>query len=199
MMLVYEVLNAIYSDLRVLEKRRYLCAMWNVCTELQSLYREQSLVDERALMSSTLSLIREVVINGEMGSDTARIAAAHYEQWDSIRTEERSGLPGQANARFVFRDLAGEIAGMAPIYEATERLDMVAADRWRSGGLIWDDPNEEVSDTSPMAQTLTFLSRAVTEVSALPDAWLRARNWDPKSVQDELIGPPPVFPGEPPL
>jgi hypothetical protein len=59
--------------------------------------------------------------------------------------------------------LAGEIAGSAQPYDAAEWVDLAATDRWRErlSGPLWDDPDEEVGDASPMAQTLAFLERAV--------------------------------------
>lgn len=196
MMRVQQVNDSIYSGLRALDKRRYLCAMWNVCTELQALYQDRMSIAENTLVLSSLRLVRDVVRQGEATEAMVRDAASLYGQWNRIRSEPRPGvMSGHSNARMVFRELAGEIAGTSESYEATEYLDLAAGDRWREDRvLLVYDPNEEVSDSTPMAQMLTFLQKCVTGVAALPEAWLNDRNWDPQSVQDEITGKPPIVP-----
>lgn len=192
---VDDAAGAVYEGLRALEVRRYLCAMWIVCGELRAVYEDRLSARESVLMASTLQVVRDVVIRGEATADAARDAAGLSRQWGVMTSEREAGvMPGQWNAWMVFRDLASEITLSVPRYESAERVDLAATDRWREHlpGSLADDPDEEVDDSSPMARTLAFLTRAIAGVAGLSEARLREAGWDPALVQEEIFGKPPV-------
>lgn len=188
-MRVSDIEDSVYDGLRALDWRRYLCAMWILCGELRALYEGWLEDAERSLMASTLEIVRDVVIMGEVTTDMARAAAKLSARWQAWRAERPGGLPwvtpGQWNAWVVFADLTAEVAGTRKRYEATERLDNAATERWREfqGRARFIDPDEEIDDASPMAQTLSLFQRVVAGVGHMPES-----EWDPVRVQAGLLG-----------
>ena len=190
-MRVEDTADSIYEGLRALGWRRYLCAMWIVCRELQAVYEAQVSDTERSLMAATLDAVREAVMGGENTAGIAERAADLRGLWQVMASERQDEvMPGRWNTWAVFRDLAGELAGTDPRYEATERIDLAATDHWREprSGPIYDDPDEEVDDSSPMARTLSRLVRAVAGVTGMAELGMREAGWDPVSVRVRLFG-----------
>jgi hypothetical protein len=185
---VSDIEDSVYDGLRALDWRRYLCAMWILCGELRVLYEGWLEDAERSLMASTLEIVRDVVIVGEVTTDMAWAAAKLSARWQAWRRTALR-LPwvssGQWNAWVVFADLTAEIAGTCMRYEATERLDSAATERWREfqGRARFIDPDEEIDDASPMAQTLSLFQRVVAGVSHMPES-----EWDPVKVHARLLG-----------
>jgi hypothetical protein len=188
-MRVSDVEDSVYEGLHAMGWRRYLCAMWILCGELQTLYEGWLEDAERSLMASTLEMVRDVVIVGEVTTETSRAAADLSGRWQAWRAERPSGLPwvnpGQWNAWTVFAELTGEVAGTCKRYLATEWLDSAATERWRElqGRARFLDPDEEIDDASPMAQTLSLFERVVTGIGRMPES-----EWDPVKVQTRLLG-----------
>jgi hypothetical protein len=85
----------------------------------------------------------------------------------------------------VFADLTAEVAGTCKRYEATEWLDSAATERWRElqNGCRFMDPDEEIDDASPMAQTLGLFDRVVAGIGHMSES-----EWDPVKVQTWLLG-----------
>lgn len=191
MIRVEDVADSIYKGLRALDWRRYLCAMWIVCGELRTVYDDRWPDAERSLMASTLEMVREVVMAGRATAEVSNRAADLSGRWQVMTDQDEDKvMPGQWNTWVVFRDLAAEVAGTGERYEATERVDLAATDRWRESweGPIYDDPDEEVDDSSPMARVVTLLDRAVTGVAGMPESGMREEGWDPASVRARLLG-----------
>jgi hypothetical protein len=188
-MRVYDAKYSIYSRLAVLPWRpSYLAAMWILCGELQSLYAAWIVDDEVPLMALTMDLVREVVIAGESpwaAGRASELAAA----WERVIEERRDGAPGGlVNALETFEALAQEIAGLSGRHDAANWVANAAEMRWRD----WDDdpgpillnPDEQVDDSSPMAQTLARFGRVVSEVAAR-----RGADWDPVPIRAQILGP----------
>jgi hypothetical protein len=186
---VYEVEESVYEGLRAMGWRRYLCAMWILCSELRTLYEGWLEDAERMLMASTLAMVRDVVIVGQVTTKTSRDAAALSRRWQAWRSERPSGLPrvnpGQWNALAVFADLTAEVAGTCPRYQATEWLDSAATERWREfhGRARFLDPDEEIDDATPLAQTLSLFQRVVAGIGHMPES-----EQDPVKMQAQLLG-----------
>ena len=106
--------------------------------------------------------------------------------------DEREGevMPAQWNTWKIFEDLAAEVAGMGLQYEAAERINLAATDRWRENqhGPRYLDPNEEIDDSSPLALTLTRLGRVVSGVTMMPESAMLEASWDPVRVRAQLLG-----------
>jgi hypothetical protein len=190
-MVVEAAADSIYEGLRALDRRRYLCAMWIVCNRLQAVYEDQLSDAERSLMAATLGAVREAVLAGEVSVDVGKQATDLYRHWQVMAVEQRADVaPGQWNAWAVFRDIASEVAGASQLYEATERVDLAATDRWRESRQwpIYDDPNEEVDESSPMARTLNYLDQAVKGVAGAAELEMRKAGWDPVKIRVQLLG-----------
>lgn len=190
-MRVQGVADLIYNGLCGLGWRRYLCAMWLVCGELRSVYDDRWTDAERSLMASTLEVVRGAVMTGRVTEALSSRAEDLSRQW-RVKTVayQDEVLPGQWNTWVVFRDLAAEIAGTSKRYEAAERVDLAATDRWREtrqGPVLQDDPDEEIDDVSPMGRVLTVLDRSVTGVAGMPESDLREAGWDPANVRTRLF------------
>jgi hypothetical protein len=177
--------------------------MWIVCGGLRAIYSDRLTTAEGALMTSTLNTARDVVIRGDAAPGTAKHAADLSAQWAAMTSQWAATplgsttevTPGHWNTWMVFRDLAGEIAGASGRYEAAGRVDLAATDRWREGypGFLWDDPDEEVDELSPIARSLAFLQRAVGGVAGLSETEMAEAGWDPLLVQEMIFaGAPPV-------
>jgi len=203
-MRVLDATDAVYFELRALDPRRYLCAMWIVCVGLRAIYADRLTGDEGALMTSTLDTVRDVLIQGDTAPETAGYAAGLHARWAAMAAEDTvKVMPGHWNTWAVFRDLAGEVAGACGRYEAAGRVDLAATDRWREGrpGLLReDDPDEEAGDLTPMGRSLAFLRRAVGGVAGLPEAGTAGAGWDPEVVAEVIGalggGSTPASPGE---
>lgn len=192
-MRVEDAADSIYEGLRAMDWRRYLCAMWIVCGELRTVYDDRWSAAERSLMTSTLQVVREAVMAGRVPDEVSGQAADLSERWQVFTSEhEDEVMPGQWNAWMVFRDLAAEVAGSSWRYEAAERVDLAATDRWRESftrpGPIRDDPDEEADDASPMARMLSLLQRVVKGVAGVPEELMRREGWDPVNLQNRLLG-----------
>lgn len=197
-MRVDDATTAIYDGLLALDSRRYRCAMWIVCGGLRSVYEDRLSAAEDALMASTLDLVRNVVIHGEVAASTARGATDLSGRWTAMTLKEEAHvMPGQWNTWAVFRDLASEIARTVPEYEAAGRVDLAATDRWREDlpGPLWEDPDEEIDELSPMARSLAFFMQVVAGVAELPDTRIRSVGWDPLQVREMIFDGSPPSPG----
>jgi hypothetical protein len=168
--------------------------MWILCGELRELYADRLTGAEGSLMASTLEMVRDVVIVGEVTTDMARAAAKLSARWQAWLAERPCALPwvdsGQWNTWVVFADLTAEVAGTCKRYEATERLDNAATERWRElqGRARFIDPDEEIDGASPMARTLSLFRRVVTGVTEMREAGMRKTQWDPVKIRMHLLG-----------
>lgn len=187
-MRVYDAADSIYSGLAVLPwQPSYLAAMWILCGELQSLYAAWIEDDEAALMTSTMDLVREVVIAGESPRVAGR-AAELATAWERVTDARQDEAPGSLpNVLVTFKALAQEIAGRCGRHDAASWVTNAAENRWRD----WDDPgprlldpDEQVDDSSPMAQTLAWFCHVVSEVAAR-----RGEDWDPVPIRAQILGP----------
>jgi hypothetical protein len=188
-MRVYDASDAIYSGLAALPWRpSYLAAMWILCEELQSLYAAWISDDEVPLMASTMDLVREVVIAGE-SPQAARRASELAAAWEPVIEAREAETPaGLLNVLATFEALAQEIAGLSGRYDAANWAANAAEQRWQNWGdpgSIYLDPDQQVDDSSPMAQTLVLFARVVSEVAALPGP-----EWDPVRIRARIFGQP---------
>ena len=164
-MRVWPTENLIYGELRKLPWVRYLAAMWIICWEVSTLYRERLSESERALMSLTLDAVEQVVFAGGRTMETDDVAAglvANWKEFEQAHSEEV--LPGQWNLWITFQDLAAELSGGAARYAASERVMLASTEIWREpypGRARRIREDEEIDDNSPMAQTLFLLERIV--------------------------------------
>jgi hypothetical protein len=169
-MRVYDTKQAIYANLRSLPWLPYLGVMHTLCKLLQVQYQDRLAPSEVVLMDQTLQIISTTVQSGDPARevDPARQLAA---QWAAlIDDDETSALPGQWNTWCTFEALAAEISGAAKRYAGTERLMLAATQRWREpypGRARRIDREEEVPDTSELAQTLATFDQVVNAARAL--------------------------------
>jgi hypothetical protein len=93
----------------------------------------------------------------------------------TISEEAEGGQPGPAGGiiflYYVLGDLAGEICGARPRYQALAVLDEAAMARWIDGTdgrrPAWvNTPNAELDDEEPVAQALLRLKRIVDQAVA---------------------------------
>ena len=193
-MRVGDVERSIYKGLCALDWRRFLCAMWLVCGNLQSLYEDLQSDAERSLIDSTLGTIRAVVMAGEVSLADRQEAAGLYAKWKVTIAQQEDDVPsGQWNMWMVFRNIAGEVAGAERLYESADRVNNAATFRWRdeeaesTGGLIVYDRDEVAEDSSPIAQTLEGLQRIVIGVSEISILIMEDVNWDPVKVRLRIV------------
>jgi hypothetical protein len=182
-MRVWDAENAIYDSLHALPRRQYLCAMWILATELQLLFEDRLTDPEQSLIAATLDAVRESVITDDTIRDRAEDLASEWRTLIADRGDQV--LPGQWNAWITFEDLAAELAGRTETYQATERLTLAVTERWREpypGKARRIDPNEEIDNGSPMAQTLRKFDRIVTEV-----ARAQPQDWDPARLRERIL------------
>jgi hypothetical protein len=180
----------IYVSLVSKPRRVYLVAMWILCGELRELYAPWTGTGEEPLMTSTMDLVRDVVIGGETG-ETARRGVDLAEAWDAFRTAHEAEAPsgGLVNTWDTFAGLAEEIGGLAGEGAGAQWVINAAEERWRD----WDRPGpivvnwehaEELTESSPMGQTFMVFYRVVARVSKLVSP-----EWDPVRIRSE------IFPG----
>jgi hypothetical protein len=186
-MRVYDASDSIYSRLVTLPWHpSYLAAMWIICGELQSLYAPWINDDEVPLMASTMELVREVVISGESPLAAGR-ASELAVAWERVTDARRAEAPGGLlNVLVTFEIIAEEIALDRGQHDAADWVTNAARHRWRD----WDEPgpiilnsDEQVDDSSPMAQTLTLFGRIVSEVAAM-----HGPEWDPTRIRAQILG-----------
>jgi hypothetical protein len=164
---------------------RYLAAMWVLCGELRSLYAEWIDNEAASLMTSTMDLVREVTIAGESPQLAGRATelATAWRRVINARKAEASGA--LLNFWATFEALAQEIAGLCSRYDAAGWATNAAEDRWRDlddPALIIVNRNEEVDDSSPMAQTLALFGQVVSEV-----AGMKGPEWDPERIRAQIF------------
>jgi hypothetical protein len=134
-------------------------------------------------------VIRTVAQSGQVTAEVSGQAAGLYGRWEAmVRQDENRVMPGQWNAWVVYRDLMAEVAGSVPQYEAAERVSLAVTDRWRESSFerpvpIYEDPDEEVADSSLMAQVLARLDGIVAGVAGMSEPRLRAEGWDRMKVR----------------
>jgi hypothetical protein len=171
-MKVWDAQNAICDQLQAMPWRRYMCALWLLGTELAALYAEQQSGPERSLMSDTLDVLRLVVTSGDPGMHEAQ-AAELTARWERVITDgEQRASAGLVNAWMTFEAAAAEITGVSARFYAADWVTDAAVERWRDPdrrGRRRLDPNEEVSDDSPIAQTLAAFAQIVSTVARLSD------------------------------
>lgn len=192
-MLVEEASDSIYLGLKALPwPGPYLTAMWIVCGELRPLYADWIHVDEIPLMDSTMDLVRDVAMTGEPASAGKR-AAELVSAWRRVQTvrEAEPELPaGMLNVMAAFKGVAREIAGLGGRYEGANWATNAATNRWETwddddddDGPIFEDPDREADDDSPMAQTLARFQRIVTQVSLVA-----GQGQDPADIRARILG-----------
>lgn len=189
-MRVDDVAMSIYKGLRALDLRRYRCAMWLVCGNLRAVYEDLLSDAERTLMTSTLEMVRDVVMAGEVSVAGGQEAMDLYAKWWEVIDQGGDDvMSGHVNTWMVFRDLAGEFSGEERLYESTERVGLAAMDRWRGriGPIIDDFPGQVVDDSTPMARTLNGLQGIVVGVTRVSDLMMQDMNWDPVEVRSQII------------
>lgn len=196
-MKIRETEFGIRRGLEVLSRRPYLAAMWILCDELRSLYAEWISDADRAIMESTMNLVRDAVVSGESAAIAGR-AKQVASDWDLLASKHDDKVPigpantlvgvGLRNTWEVFWYLALELAGIAPPYHAADWVTNPIEERWRvlkSGPgrrrPIHFDPQEEVDDDSPWAHTLERFYRAVAKAGEAQD-----RECDPVRLQAEI-------------
>jgi hypothetical protein len=188
-MRVKDVKHSAYFRLKALPwHTSYLAAMWILCGELQTLYADSIDADEIPLMTSTMDLVREVITLGESLQAGPR-AAELTETWGEViaaRDDQEGSDPGLLNALATFEALAQEIVGLSGKHDAANWAMNAAEGRWRD----WDQPgpilvdrDEEVDDSSPMAQTLELFGRVASEVTAM-----QGPDWDPVRIRTQIFG-----------
>jgi hypothetical protein len=180
----------IYVSLMAKPRRVYLVAMWIVCGELRELYAPWIVADGEALMSSTMDLVRDVVIDGETGQ-TARRGVDLAEAWEAFTAAHEDEAPcgGLLNAWGTFAGLAEEIGGLAGAGAGAQWFLSAAEERWRDWNrpgpiLVSREHAEELTESSPMGQTFDVLYRVVARVSGLAGP-----EWDPVRIRAG------IFPG----
>jgi hypothetical protein len=186
---VKDVKYSVYEGLTALPwPNSYLTAMWIVCHELRPQYADWIHADEIPLMDSTMDLVRDVALTGELArvkKQAAKLASAWGRALKLRRAEP--GLPGGVlNALAAFEGLAQEIAGISGRYDGANWATNAVADRWET----WDEPgpiivdfNEEIDDDSPMAQTMARFQRIVTQVSVAAGP-----GQDPAEIRARILG-----------
>jgi hypothetical protein len=186
-MRVKDAAHSIYFGLKALPWRpSYLAAMWILCGELQSLYADWIGHDEVPLITSTMELVREIIIKGE--SPEAAIRAEDLaNSWDRVIAVRKGPTSprGLRNTLKTFAGLAQEIAGLSGHYFAGNWAANAAEDRWKDRdqpGPIVVDWDEEADDSSPTAQTLALFGRIVSDVTAMPGP-----DWDPVRVRAHIF------------
>jgi hypothetical protein len=143
--------------------------MLTLCEMLRAQYQDRLSGTEFALMSETLQIVRTTTQSGDLAgnADTGREL---YAQWRVLIEDETAEvLPGHWNTWWTFHALAAEIARTANRYSGAERLLLAATGRWREpypGKARRIDPDEEVADSTPLAQTLAAFEQVVVNAAA---------------------------------
>lgn len=192
-MIVEDVANSVYTGLRALDRRRYLCAMWILCGELRELYADYLTDADRSLMASTLDVVREITMAGEKTADAAQKMAGLYQKWILMVIDEsrEAAEVEHWNTRVVFRDLTFESTedGRNFPYDAAERVDLAVTDRWDLPGSGYvEGPDVEIDDYHPMARTLNLFNRVVTGVTEMTETEMWEAGWDPLKIRQQLVG-----------
>jgi len=186
-MRVNDAENSIYEGLRGLAWRPYLAAMWILCGELQTLYSDEFSDAERSLMPPTMDVVREVAAAGE-SAELTRQAAELAEAWGDVRDErEHEASSGLMNVWATFEGLVQEIAGVTRRYDGAEWLTNAVIEPWREAnhhnqGPILVDPNAEVAEASPTANTLALFQHVVAEVAGAQEG-----DWDPRRLRGQIF------------
>jgi hypothetical protein len=186
-MRVQDVSTSVYTALKALTwQPSYLTAMWILCGELQSLYADRSNDEEAALMASTTDLVREVAIAGESPQAAGRAAELEAAWKRAINTRKAQASRASLRTLITFKALAQEIAGITRRYDGADWVTEAAINRWRDWNdpaLVLYNPDEEVPDSSPIAQTLALFNRVVSEVAVM-----QGPEWDPVVVRTQIFG-----------
>jgi len=186
-MRVNDAENSIYEGLRGLAWRPYLAAMWILCGELQTLYSDEFSDAERSLMPPTMDVVREVAAAGE-SAELTRQAAELAEAWGDVRDErEHEASSGLMNVWATFEGLVQEIAGVTRRYDGAEWLTNAVIEPWREAnhhnqGPILVDPNAEVAEASPTANTLALFQHVVAEVAGAQEG-----DWEPRRLRGQIF------------
>ncbi len=186
-MRVRDAQKSIYEGLRGLAWRPYLAAMWILCGELQTLYTDEFSDAERSLIPPTMDVVREIAAAGE-SAELTRQAAELAQAWGDVRNErEHEASPGLMNVWATFEGLVQEIAGISGRFDGAGWVTNAVTERWREAnhhnqGPILLDPNEEVPDASPMANTLALFWHVVAEVARAQEG-----NWEPRQLRAQIF------------
>jgi hypothetical protein len=177
----------IYQSLVSKPRRVYLVAMWILCGELRELYAPWTGAAEGLLMTSTMDLVRDVVIGGETVETVLR-GKDLAEAWEAFRAAHEAEAPGGLlNTWDTFACVAGEIGCLAGEGAGAQWVINAAEERWRD----WNRPGpimvnqecaEELAESSPMGQTFAVFYRVVARVSKLVSP-----EWDPVRIRAELF------------
>lgn len=99
----------IYLGLVSKPRRNYLVAMWILCGELRELYAPWIGADEKPLMTSTMDLVRDVVIDGDT-DETVQRGLDLAEAWQAFRTAHEAEAPsgGLLNLGYLRRPGRGD-------------------------------------------------------------------------------------------
>jgi hypothetical protein len=153
--------------------------MWILCGELQTLYADEFSDAERSLIPPTMDVVREVAAAGE-SAELARQAAELAEAWAAVRNErEHEASSGLLNVWSTFEGMVQEIAGITPRYDGAQWVTNAIIEPWREAnhhgqGPILVDPNAEIADGSPTANTLVLFQHVVAEVAGVQEG-----DWEP--------------------
>ncbi len=186
-MRVNDAENSIYEGLRGLAWRPYLAAMWILCGELQTLYADEFSDAERSLIAPTMDVVREVAAAGE-SAELTRQAAELAEAWGDVRDErEHEASSGLMNVWGTFEGLVQEVAGISGRYGGAGWVTNAVIEPWREAnhhnqGPIVLDPNAEVADASPTANTLALFQHIVAEVVRAQEG-----DWEPRWLRAQIL------------
>ena len=172
----FDTTQAIYDGLGELRWQSYLRAMSGIAEELISVWYELLPNDVRGLAAETRDLAGRAAVASAGTAEIALEAGELYRRWEPIISEEAEGgqrgpAGGLIFLYYVLGDLAGEICGARPRYQALGVLDEAAIELWidRSDGRrpAWvNTPNAELDDGEPVAQALLRLKRIVDQAVA---------------------------------
>lgn len=180
-MRVKDAKRVIYKGLRDLSWERYMAAMWILGSELADLYADQMSESEVSLVTATLELARDVAVSGDSADGSER-AVELAPLWDLVIAEgEKRASGGLHNVWTTFAGITEEIGGAIPHFYAADWVGGAVERRWHDPFRRWLDPDEEVADDSPMAQTLASFGEVVIGVGRLPDT-------DPAALRTLILG-----------
>jgi hypothetical protein len=172
----FDTTQAIYDGLGELRWQSYLRAMSGIAEELISAWHELLPNDVRGLAAETRDLAGRAAVANVGTAEIALEAGELHRRWGRVISAEAKGRQaGPARSLvhlyYVLRDLAGEICGTRPRYQAREVLDVAATEPWIDGSdgrlPAWvNSPNAELDDGEPVAQALLRLKRIVDQAVA---------------------------------
>jgi hypothetical protein len=183
---VWDAQMAIHGGLKALPWPRYLGAMWILGGELTALYSDQLSGEEQSIASATLSVVRDVSNSGEVSEHQQRAGeiAAQWARLIEDGESRASSSAGLINTQSTLRGVLYEITGESARYYASNWVGEAAEKRWREPSrrrFVRLDPDQEVADDSPVAQTLARFTGIVSAVAGAPDGV------DPEELRRQIL------------